>query len=102
MVLSKKYVLLVFIVKNCFVFICDDFGLLYKFDVELGIKVILISEMKIYMKIFYEFVLKFNIFYFEEKVKEKVWFYFDEKKIVFIKCGYIKEWKFGEVVLFIW
>lgn len=58
--------------KNCFVFICDDFGLLYKFDVELGIKVILISEMKIYMKIFYEFVLKFNIFYFEEKVKEKV------------------------------
>lgn len=72
MVLSKKYVLLVFIVKNRFVFICDDFGLLYKFDVELGIKVILISEMKIYMKIFYEFVLKFNIFYFEEKVKEKV------------------------------
>lgn len=99
MVMSKKYVPSASTVKNRLASICDDFGPLYKFDAESGTKVTLTSEMKTHMKTFYELVLKFNIFHFEEKVKEKVRFHSDEKKTVFTKCGHIKEWKFGEVVL---
>lgn len=67
--------------KNRLASICDDFGPLYKFDAESGTKVTLTSEMKTHMKTFYELVLKFNIFHFEEKVKEKVRFHSDEKKL---------------------
>lgn len=68
-------------VKNRLASICDDFGPLYKFDAESGTKVTLTSEMKTHMKTFYELVLKFNIFHFDEKVKEKVRFHSDEKKL---------------------
>lgn len=85
MVLSKKYVPSASTVKNRLASICDDFGPLYKFDAESGTKVTLTSEMKTHMKTFYELVLKFNIFHFEEKVKEKVRFHSDEKKNCFHK-----------------
>lgn len=99
MVLSKKYVPSASTVKNRLASVCDDFGPLYKFDAESGTKVTLTSDMKTHMKTFYELVLKFNIFNFEENVNEKIRFNSVKKKTVFTKCGHIKEWKLGKVVL---
>lgn len=99
MVLSKEYVPSASTVKNRLASVCDDFGPLYRFDAESGTKVTLTSDMKTHMRTFYELVLKFKIIHFEEKVKEKIRFHSDEKKTIFTKCGHIKEWKFGEVVL---